>query len=61
MSVLFFFSSFLKIGLCNSAANLLFDIFSFLTVDIFRVAQLPKISDHASVAASPEVFLSKYL
>ena len=61
MSVLFFFLNFLTIGLCNSAANLLFDIFSFLTVDIFRVAQLPKISDHASVAASPEVFLSKYL
>ena len=58
MSVLFFFLNFLTIGLCNSAANLLF---SFLTVDIFRVAQLPKISDHASVAASPEVFLSKYL
>ena len=48
--------NFLVIGLCNSSANFLFEIFSFLITDLFSVA---KISDHASVAALPEAFLSK--
>ena len=54
MSVLFL--NFLISGLRNSSANSFFDIFSFLTVHLFRVA---KVSDHAGVAASPEVYFIK--
>ena len=43
-------------GECISSANSLFDIFSFLTADLFRVA---KVSERASVAATPEDFLTK--
>ena len=49
----FLFSNFLIIGLCNSSANSLFDIFSFLTADLFCVATL---SCRASVATPQEVF-----
>ena len=61
-----FFSNFLIIGLFNLSANYLFDIFSFLIVDLFYVARIAKVSDRkvfdrASVAAPPEVFLSKNL
>ena len=62
----FFFSNFLIIGLFNSLANYLFDIVSFLIVDLFHVARIAKVSDRkvsdrkvfdrASVAAPPEVF-----
>ena len=50
----FLFLNFLIIGLCNSSANSLFEIFSFLIADLFRVA---KVSDRASVAAQPKIFL----
>ena len=46
----FLFLNFLIIGLCNSSANYLFYTFSFLTADLLT-----------SVAAPPEVFLSKNL
>ena len=37
---LFFFFNFLIIGLHNSSVNYLFEIFSFLTANIFHVAQM---------------------
>ena len=48
----------LIIGLFNSSANSLLDIFSFLIADLLHVGY---VSDHAGIAASPEVFLSKHL
>ena len=50
----FLFLNFLIIGLRNSSANSLFEIFSFLIADLFRVV---KVSDRASVAAQPKIFL----
>ena len=35
------FSNFLRIGLCNSLASFLFDMFSFLTADLFASAAAP--------------------
>ena len=52
----FLFLKFLIIVLCNSAANSLFEIFSVLIADLFRVA---KASDRASVEAPPEYFYQK--
>ena len=49
----FLFLNFLIIGLCNSSANSLFEMFSFLIVELFREA---KVSDRASVASPLEVF-----
>ena len=46
----FRFLNYLVIGLCNCSAISLFDIFRFLTADLF-----------SSVAAPPAVFLSKIL
>ena len=48
--------SFLIIRLCNSSANSLFQIFSFLIADLFRIA---KVSNRASVAAPTEAFYQK--
>ena len=42
----------------NSSADSLLDIFSFLIEDLLHVGY---VSDHAGIAASPEVFLSKHL
>ena len=58
MIVLFFFKILVIIGLCNSSANSLLDVFLFLTADLFHVA---KVSVHASIAAPPEVILLKNL
>ena len=41
------------IGICNSSDNSLFDIFSFLTADLFLV---DKVSDRASTTVPPDVF-----
>ena len=40
---IFVFLNFLIIGLCNSSANSLFEIFSFYIADLFRVARGSKV------------------
>ena len=50
----FIFLDFLIIGLCNSSANSLFDIFLFLIADLFCVARVAKVSGGPSAAAPPE-------
>ena len=50
----FIFLDFLIIGLCNSSANSLFDIFLFLIADLFCVARVAKVSSGPSAAAPPE-------
>ena len=52
----FLFSNFLIIGFCNSSVSYLLEIVLFLIADLFRVV---RVSDRASVAAPPEVFLTK--
>ena len=52
----FILLNFLIIGLCNSFANSLLGIFSFLIADLFRVA---KVSDLASVSAPSDVSYQK--
>ena len=52
MGILFVFKIFLIIGLCNSSANSLFDVFLFLVplpeVGLSRAVCVGKISDHKS-------------
>ena len=48
--------NFLIIHLYNSLANSLFEIFFFVTSDLFRAA---KVSDRASVAAPAEFLIKK--
>ena len=54
----FLFLNVLIIELCNSPANFLFEILSFLISDFDRLA---KFFNHVNIATPPEDFLSKHL
>ena len=54
----FLFLNVLIIDLCNSPANILFEIFSFLISDFDRLA---KVFNRVNIATPPEDFLSNNL